>query len=97
MVGQDPRDEAVTTGTGVVTAASGTVAGINFSLSIGGKISGRVTNVVGGAALANVNARISKADGSFLSPGPGATLSATSYSGGGTPASNDSVGGLTLS
>ena len=49
---------AITSGTPVVVAASGTTPGIDFSLEVGGRISGRVTSRATGDPIANAQINI---------------------------------------
>ena len=56
---------AVTTGTPIVVTAGTTTSGINFALTKGGQISGRVTDAATGNGLANVTVEVFTSTGFF--------------------------------
>src|SRR6266850_1606903 len=58
----------VTAGAGIVVASPATTAGIDFALAAGGRVSGRVTDLLG-APLRNVTVRVADATGASLSTG----------------------------
>jgi 3-methyladenine DNA glycosylase Mpg len=57
----------VTSGTAVTVVAGGTVSNIDFALTPGGQIRGRVTSAATGAPLANVQVQILTPTGAFVS------------------------------
>src|SRR5207249_64124 len=69
-------------GTPISVTAGSTTSGINFALTVGGRISGRVTNSAGGAALANIEVDIYNANNQWLTYGyADASGSYTTYAG----------------
>ena len=59
----------VTSGTPISVSAGATTSGINFSLNLGGRIAGTVTDSTTSAPLANVNVQIFNSSGAFVTSG----------------------------
>src|SRR6185295_4054857 len=78
--GQTCVNCTVTTGTPITVSAGGTAANVNFALTLGGRISGQITDALTGAGLANVSVEIYTSTGTF------ATSTSTNATGGFTSA-----------
>jgi hypothetical protein len=59
----------VTSGTPISVSAGTTTSGINFSLNLGGRIAGTVTDAATSAPIANVNVQIFNSSGAFVTSG----------------------------